>query len=177
MNKKGKKMTDTHLRDKVTKLAPVNVRDAYLLIKQIKQPWFKAQALASIVRYSDTINVLKRSQEARKIAYECDDDYKKSAVRAWEIVALAECGFKDESKKSLNEAVNLSLNIEPLSSRSESLFLLFQASCYIDMKVAERLYERMKSLCPIDEHWRAKRAIKHAQEILDDKTKVRGFFW
>jgi len=170
-------MTDTQLRDKITKLAQVNVRDAYALIKQIRQPWFKAQALAAIVRYSDNINVLKVSKETRKVAYECDDDYKQSAVRAWEIVALAECGFKKESTKSLNEAVDLASKIEPLSSRCESLFQLFQASCHVDMKVAKKLYERMQSLCPIEEHWRAKRAIKNANEILEGETIAREYFW
>lgn len=169
-------MTDTHLRDKVAKLAKTNIKDAYKLTKKISQPWFKAQALAQVVRYSNNSDVVKFAKEARKVANECDDDYKKSSVRAWEIVALAECGFKDEAKKSLYEAVDLASRVEPLSSRSESLFLLFQASCYIDMRVAEKLYERMKSLCLADEHWRAKRAIKHAQEILEDKTNVREFF-
>ena len=170
-------MTDTHLRDKVSKLAQTNVKDAYILIKKIEQPWFKAQALSYVARYSNNADVLKVTNEVRKIAYECDDDYKKSSVRAWEIVALAECGFKKESIKSLNEVVELASKIEPLSSRCESLFQLFQASCHIDMKVAEKLYERMKSLCPIEEHWRAKRAIKNANEILEGEIIVREYFW
>ena len=170
-------MTDTQLRDKVSKLAQINVRDAYLLIKKIKQPWFKAQALASILRYSDNINILKIAKEARKIAYTCDDDYKKSSVRAWEIVALSETGFKKESESSLKEAVDLASKIEPLSSRCEGLFGLFQASCHVDMKIAVKLYERMKSLCPIEDHWRAKRAIKNANEILEGEIIVREYFW
>jgi len=170
-------MTDTQLRDKVFKLAKTNIRDAYLIIKKIKQPWFKTQALAAILRYSDNINVLKMAKEARNTAYECDDDYKKSCVRAWEIVALAECGFKNESIKSLNEAVDLASRVQPLSSRCESLFQLFSASCHIDMKVSEKLYERMQSFCPIEEHWRAKRAMKNANEILEGKTVAREYFW
>ena len=170
-------MTDTHLRDKVSKLAQTNIKDAYILTKKIKQPWFKAQALSYVVRYSNNADVLKVSNEARKTAYECDDNYKKSAVRAWEIVALAECGFKKESTKALNESVELASKIEPLSSRCESLFQLFQASCHLDMKVAEKLYERMQTLCPIEEHWRAKRAIKSANEILEGKTIAREYFW
>jgi len=170
-------MTDTHLRDNVSKLAKTNIKDAYGLTEKIVQPWFKAQALSHITRYSNSGDVVKLAKEARAVAYECDDDYKKASVRAWEIVALAECGFKKEAKKSLDEAVNLASGIEPLSSRAESLFILFQASCYINMKVAKKLYERMESLCPIEGHWRAKRAMKNADDILDDKTIVREFFW
>ena len=170
-------MTDTHLRDKISKLVQNNIKDAYILTKKIGQPWFKAQALAHIARYSNKSDVLNVAKEARKTASECDDDYKKSSVRAWEVVALAENGFKNESKKSLNEAVNLASKIKDLSSRCESLFQLFQASCHIDMRVAENLYERMKSLCPVEEHWRAKRAIKNVNEILEGKTEVREYFW
>jgi len=170
-------MTDTHLRDKISKLAQNNIKDAYILTKEIGQPWFKAQALAHIARYSNKSDVLIVVKEARKTASECDDDYKKSSVRAWEIVALSETGFKKEAKTSLKEAVDLASKIEPLSSRCESLFQLFQSSCHIDMQVAENLYERMKSLCPIEEHWRAKRAIKNANEILEGKTKAREYFW
>ena len=170
-------MTDTHLRDKVSKLAQTNIKDAYAITKKIKQPWFKAQALAHITRYSEKSEVLKIAKEARKVAYECDDEYKKSSVRAWEIVALSDCGFKNESIKSLNEAIEIASKSEPLSSRCESLFQLFQASCHIDMKVAKKLYERMQSLCPIEGHWRAKRAMKNADEILEGKTVVREFFW
>ena len=45
------------------------------------------------------------------------------------------------------------------------------------MTIARKLYERMKSLCPIEEHWRAKRAMKNASEILGGKTMAREYFW
>ncbi len=170
-------MNDTHLRDKVSKVAQNNIKDAYILTKKIRQPWFKAQALASIARYSTKSDVLKAASESKKTANECDDNFKKSSVRAWEIVALAERGFKKESEKDLNEAANLAATIEPISSRSEALFNLFQASCYIDTTIAIKLYEHMKSLCPIEEHWRAKRAMKNASDILEGKTMVRKYFW
>jgi len=73
--------------------------------------------------------------------------------------------------------VELASNIELLSSRCESLFQLFEAACHVDMKVAKKLYERMESLCPIEGHWRAKRAIKNANEILEGKTRAREYFF
>jgi len=173
----GEGMTDTHLRDKISKMAQNNVKDAYIFTKKIEQPWFKAQALAHVARYSNKSDVLKIAKEARQVAYECDDDYKKSSVRAWEIVALAERGFKKESEKALNEAMKLAVAVEPVSSRSEVLFNLFQASCHIDMRIASKLYERMNYLCPTEEHWRAKRAMKNASEVLEGKTMVREYFW
>ena len=169
-------MGDTNLRNKVSQLAQNNIEEAMKVSKKIIQPWFKAQALAYIVKYIESSKVIKIANEAKKVANECDDDYKKSSVRAWEIVALAERGFKKESEKALNEALKLAVNIEPLSSRCEALFNLFQASCHINMSIAKRLYERMQSLCPIEKHWRAKRAIKNANEIIIGKSVAREYF-
>lgn len=58
-------MTDTHLRDRIVKLAKTNVKDAYKLTKKIKEPWFKVQAISFVVRYSDNSEVLKLAKEAQ----------------------------------------------------------------------------------------------------------------
>jgi len=169
-------LNDTNLRDTVSKLAQVDIEKAIKVSKKIIQPWFRAQALAHIARYIESTKVIKVANEAKKTANECDDDYKKSSVRAWEIVALSERGLKKEAEKSLNEAVKLAVCIAPLSSRCEALFNLFQASCHIDMSISKKLYARMQSLCPIEEHWRAKRAIKNANKIIIGKSVAREYF-
>jgi len=170
-------MTDTNLRDKVSKIAKSDTEEAYKMTKKINSPWFKSQALSYIARYSDNKKTMDKAiKESIKVSRLCDD-YKIASVRAWVIVALAERGFKKEAKKSLDEVVELAVRIEPVSSRCEALFNLFQASYYIDKSIANKLYERMQSACPIEEHWRAKRAMKHAQEIIADKVKVREYFW
>jgi len=170
-------LNDTNLRDTVSKLAQVDIEKAIKVSKKIIQPWFRAQALAHIARYIESTKVIKIANEAKKTANECDDDYKKSSVRAWEIVALSERGLKKEAEKSLNEAVKLAVNIEPLSSKCEALFNLFQASCHINMEIAKKVYKRMESMCSIEKHWRAKRAIKNANKILAGEDIAREYFW
>ncbi len=63
---------------------------------------------------------------ATEAARECGDDYKKSAVRAWEIAALAERKFTTEARKSLSEALAIAKCAQPMSSRSEALFYSFR---------------------------------------------------
>ena len=102
---------------------------------------------------------------------------KKSSVRAWEIVALAERGYKKEAKKSLQEALNLAAQVTPLSSCCEALFYLYQASFSIDINEAMKVFEHMKSLCPSSGHWRAKRAINNGEKMLQGEHKPREYFW
>ena len=69
---------------------------------------------------------------------ECQDDYKRSAVRAWEIAALAERDCPTEARESLSEALALGKCIEPISSRSEALALLLQAAFRISRVEAKK---------------------------------------
>ena len=78
--------------------------------------------------------------EAAKAARECEEDYRKSAVRAWEIAALAERGCAREARKSLSDALALGKCVEPMSSRSEALLLLLQGVFRIGRDDAERAY-------------------------------------
>ena len=117
------------------------------------------------------------SAQAAKAASECDDDYKRSAVRSWEIAALAERDFKSKAKKSLEEATRLARTVQPLSSRSEALFDLLQAAFAIGECEARAVYSTLVESCPTSEHWRCKRAIRDATKMIDGQLKPRGFFW
>ncbi len=66
----------------------------------------------------------------------------------------------------MSEAVALAKRVEPASSRSEALLLLLQAAFKIGRDEAERVYEILKASCPVDEHWRAKRAVRDGGRML-----------
>ena len=129
-----------------------------------------------MARFTDGDPVAVAS-EAAKAARECEDDYKKSAVRAWEIAALAERSCTREARKSLSDALALGKCVEPMSSRSEVLLLLLQAAFRIGRNEAERAYEILRTSCPVDEHWRCKRAVRDGERMLSGKLEPRPFFW
>ena len=144
--------------------------------RKIKDPWFRSQALSWVARFtgSDPIAV---ASEAAKAAQECQDDYNKSAVRAWEIAALAERNCKREARKSLAEALAVAKLVEPMSSRSDAFLLLFQAAFKLGRNEAEETYEILKMSCPVEEHWRCKRAVHNGARILSGESEPRPFFW
>ena len=115
--------------------------------------------------------------QAANAAAACDDDYKKSAVRAWEIAALAERKCLVKAKQALREAVTIARRVQPSASRSEALLILMQAAFTIDRDTAANVSTQLTQCCPIGDHWRCKRAVTHASEMLEGKLEPRKFFW
>jgi hypothetical protein len=169
-------MSATNQRDHVSNLARSNPKRALDLARKVIDPWFRAQALSWVTRFTDRDPVVSAS-EAAKAAGECDDDYKKSAVRAWEIAALAERGCSSEARKSLSEATKRAKGVTPASSRSEALLLLMQAALKLSREDGVTVYEAMTASCSPEEHWRCKRALGDGTRMVSGELEPRSFFW
>lgn len=163
-------------RDRVIALTKSSPRKALDQARKVAAPWYRAQALAWVARFIDCDPTAVAS-EAATAARECEDDYKKSAVRAWEIAALAERNCKTEARKSLSDALALASCVEPISSRSEALFLLLQAAIRIGQADAKRAYDTLRASCLVDEHWRCKRATYEGGKMISGELEPRQFFW
>ena len=67
--------------------------------------------------------------------------------------------------------------VNPISSRSEALFLLLQAAFRIGPAEADKVYEILRTSCPGDEHWRCKRAVRDGGKMISGELEPRAFFW
>jgi len=170
------KVSATLQRDQACTLVKTDPRKALDHARKIDEPWFRAQALSWVARFTDGDPVAV-AREAGSAARECDDDYKRSAVRAWEIAALAERDCPKEARASLSDALALGKRVEPASSRSEALLLLLQAGFKIGRDEAQRVHEILKGSCPVDEHWRCKCAVRDGEQMLLGELEPRPFFW
>ena len=168
-------MTPTQLRDEVSQLAKTDHPKAIEVAGHITDPWFRTQAFSHLARYAES-DPLLFARRAATAAAECKDDYQRSAVRAWEIVALAERDYLSEARRSLGEAVKLAKTVEPVSSRAEALFLLLNAAFSISKSDAVVVGEILERSC-VTEHWRGRRARRDAKRMLDGQTPPRPFFW
>ena len=169
-------MSATLQRDQASALAKSNPKQALAKAKSVSEPWFRAQALSWVARFTDA-DPIPLAKMAAKAASECDDDYKRSAVRAWEIAALAERSLVAESRKALKAAMRVAESVIPVSSRSEALFLLYQAAFSISREEASSVLGRLDDLCPDEEHWRCRRARRDARKMMEDGVAPRPFFW
>lgn len=169
-------MNAAQQRNEVCCLAKQDPRKALEKAREIQDPWFKAQSLAWVVRYTDG-NPKKIAIEVAEAARQGDDEYKRTAVRAWGIAALADRGHRSEARKKLKGAIASSKSVTPPASRAEALLLILRASFRIDHKAAEMVADELESGCGDDPHWRCKRAIKYADELLRGEYAPRLFFW
>jgi hypothetical protein len=167
-------MTATKYRDQVAQLAKTDAIRAAEIAGKIRDPWFQAQAWSHLARYAD--DPLRFSRKAAKSASQAKDDFERSAVRAWEIAALAERGFHGHAHKSLTEAVELAVIATPDGSRAESLLLLFQAAFKISNGDAVTVAQALDRSCS-STHWRSKRARKDVEKMLSGEMPPREFFW
>lgn len=168
-------MSVTHQRDEVCTLAKTAPKKAHELAIKIEDSWYRTQALSWVVRFTDSAP-RTIANLAIKAASECNDAYQRSAVQSWLVAALAERGDRSEAHKILRSAVALACTVQPVSSRSEALFLLFQAAFLIGTDEATAVYAQLEAVCPPD-HWRSKRALRRAKEILSGEHSPRVFFW
>lgn len=169
-------MIATSERDRAVSLAKDYPGDALKRAREVSEPWFRAQALSWVARFTDGDPVAIAS-EAAVAAGEADDSYQKCAVRAWEIAALAERDHILEARKRLSEILPTLEDVEPASSRSEALLLLLQAAAKIAHEDAEQVYEVMKTSCRPQEHWRCKRALCDGAKMIYGAVQPRPFFW
>lgn len=169
-------MTDTLVRDRVARLAKSEPVKALAAARKIADPWFRAQALAYVARYSEESTVAI-ANEAARAAKQGQDAYQQVAVRAWEVAALAETGHTAEARKSLSSAERASANITPVASRAEALFLLMQAAAHIGAKERDALHKTMKQSLAADSNGRVKRALRDAQQMAEGSLEPREFFW
>ncbi|GJM25373.1 MAG: hypothetical protein DHS20C16_17880 [Phycisphaerae bacterium] len=169
-------MSPTAQRDKAAELAKVCSWEALALARGIRDPWFRAQALSWVVRYTDN-NAVSIAREAAESASECDDAYRRSTVRAWEIAALGESGNTDEARSSLISALQESKLATPLCSRAEALTYLLEAAFTIGFDEARLVVRELRGACGEGRHWRCKRAIKNAGLLISGEMSPRTYFW
>lgn len=169
-------MTATLQRDQAIKLAKANPRKSLEKARSVSEPWFRAQALSWVARFTED-DPVPIASEAARAASECEDNYKRSAVRSWEIAALAERKCLARAKTSLGEALKLAQRVQPTSSRCEALLLLLQAAFAIHRDEAIVANSALIASCPVAEHWRCKRAHRDAGRMLEGELQPRNFFW
>ncbi|TWT73085.1 hypothetical protein [Allorhodopirellula solitaria] len=169
-------MTATEQRNQAIELAKTDARKALAKARSVSDPWFRAQALSWVARFTDA-DPQPIAAQAANAAAACDDNYKRSAVRSWEIAALAERKCFGQAKIALRDAVRTARQVQPSASRSEALLLLMQAAFVINRDEAVSVSAELTQCCPIADHWRCKRAITNASQMLEGELEPRNFFW
>lgn len=121
-------MTPTATRNLSNQLASDQPERALIIAREIEAPWFKCQALSHVARYWPDEKYGRLLEEAVRAADLQDDVYNQVAVSAWPIRAYLERGNPSPAQKLLFKGTRAASNIGNMGSRSEALFMIFQAS-------------------------------------------------
>lgn len=120
-------MSATNQRDVAMRVAKTDFKKALPLARKVSEPWFRCQALAGAARYAPDEHVVKTAEEAISAAFTATDSYKKVAATAWPLRALIERKQEQKAIQSLPKILELSAQIENPISRTDALFLLWEA--------------------------------------------------
>jgi hypothetical protein len=167
-------MTDQ--RQLAHRLAKTEPDQALAVARKINDPWFRCQALSHVARYwpgSDYDQLLK---EALKAADSHEDVYRQVTVAAWPIRAHLERGSPVSASIILGECVERAPSIGNMGSRSEALFMCFQAIKPAAADLWKRAFWALIEATEPALAWRQRRNIRDAIAMVaaDDPQLVQA---
>jgi hypothetical protein len=165
-------MSASRARDRAAELAKADSVAALREARAIPDPWFRSQALAYVARFAAEKEIEGIVGEALDACRECGDAYRRLAAAAWPLCALVERGTFDRVRDSLASLLAEEADVHPASSRSEALFLLFQACFDLDAVTRESLVRKLVAAHAEARHWRSRRNLIDALTMLNARDRA-----
>jgi hypothetical protein len=120
-------MIATQQRDTAGRLAPTDPARALATARAIADPWFACQALAWVARFAPEDQFIKIIKESLRVCGAESDPYRVVAPAAWPIRAIVERNHSELLSSIIPDLLRRTKDIENMGSRSEAIFMLFQA--------------------------------------------------
>jgi hypothetical protein len=154
--------TPTHDRELAHRLSGSEPSKALEVARKINDPWFKCQALSQVARYWPHPDYKHLLKEALDAADTQTDTYKQVTVSAWPIRAYLERGDVSPAKALLDRYTTAATRIENMGSRSEALFMVFQAAKPFAPNLWQPVFWALVAATEPALAWRQRRNIRDA---------------
>ena len=161
-------MSATTQRDLAMDAASMDWARALALARAVPRGWFGAQALAGAARYAPQNRVAAIADEAFVAALAEAEAYKRAAVLAWPLRALIERDLATRARQLLPEALGRCALIENPVSRSDAMFLLWQA--VFPVQGHKSVMGALVKSCA--GHWKADYLLRQTVEILGSEDEA-----
>jgi hypothetical protein len=164
-------MTATDERDLAVQLVGADPDRALLTARRVEDPWVACRALAWVARCSPEDQFEDVIDESLRIGKKTDDPHKVVASAAWPIRAMIERDHCDRLLSIFPGLLNYAEKTELLVSRSEALFLVFQA---IFPAVRDKWFDVLQALISASVpliSWRQKRNLRDAILIVRNEDE------
>jgi len=126
----------------------------------------RCQALAWVARYGPQDRVAEIARTALAAAQEADDPYHSLSASAWPLRALIERGHAQAADAAVGPLLVQSELVQPMASRSEGLFLVFQAIVAGEGSLWRTVLEVLIAASTPPRYWRQGRNIRDAVLIV-----------
>jgi hypothetical protein len=163
-------MTATQQRERAIRLAESDPAQALKTARSIGDPWFACQALAWVARFAPNDQFSRIVGESLRTARDGTDSYRVTAASAWPVRAIVERQPQLLSSV-LPDLLGIAQTIEPAASRSEALFLLFQAVFPAGRNVWLPVFQSLISASVPITHWRQRRNLHDAMLMVWNEDK------
>lgn len=163
-------MTPTAARNLSNRLALDQPGQALIVAREIESPWFRCQALSHVARYWPDEKYDRLLDEAVRAADSQDDVFKRVAVSAWPIRAYLERGNPCPARKLLTKYTRASSAIDNMGSRSEALFMIFQASKPFAFDLWQPVFWALVDAAEPALSWRQRRNLRDAVAMVGSES-------
>lgn len=153
-------------RERAILLATTDTPGALRAAREVCDPWYRVQALAWVARFAPEAEFESIAIEALDVRRQCADWYQRVAAAAWPLRALVERGALVTARAGLAPLLDEEARVQVPVSRSEALFLLFQACFDLDAGSRDVLVRRLAAAHDVAGHWRSRRNIVDALSML-----------
>jgi|SRR5215510_1533014 len=161
-------MDPSQLRNMSNRLAPSDSAGALAIARTIKDGWYACQALAWVARYAPAPQFSKIIQESLSVVRGEVDPYLVVAPAAWPIRAIVERNRPEMLPSIIPDLLVRAEDIKLFASRSEALFLIFQAVFPAGSEHWRPVLESLRQASMPLINWRQRR------NLLDTIMIVRG---
>ena len=129
-------------RAQASKLAPTDSKAAFAVAERIEDPWYAAQAFATVTRHAHGPIRAKAFAASRAAARRGKDTYQQAAVLAWPLRAAIELGEEKLAEAIFVDASALLPAINNFSLLFFALFASWRAKQHRDIFSSRRRHTR-----------------------------------
>ena len=139
--------------------AETNNHYALRIARQIRDPWYRCQALACVARFAPHGEFDERVDEALLAAFEASNGYKRVAVSAWPLRALIERGQTAKLAELVPKLMTMAQAIEHPVSRMDALGSLLDAVFPAGDPHRKSIFDEYAAACGGANSWKAGRGL------------------
>jgi hypothetical protein len=147
---------------------------ALLQAEKVSDAWFRCQSLAAVARFAPEGDVVRIANKALDAAMLGKNSYKRVAVAAWPIRALAERGKVQHAQRIIAQLLEEARLIEHPVSKMGALVLLWQAVWPLPAAIKQPVLDTLLVACQAANSWKAGRIMRDVSLIVASEDKAQA---